>query len=154
MKQALIVILALFYLILGFELSFNLHYCQGQLVDVNLKGHEASCCCKKDVCSSEPVNNDCCGDQSIMFKVDDWQVVSSVPLYEVTSTNSLACIPHNEEVLVTLNDVDVLSFNKAPPRQKPLWLLYHRLTYYSWISVVSSLEHCLCASEDELSIYL
>ncbi|MBK8501666.1 MAG: hypothetical protein IPL46_05370 [Saprospiraceae bacterium] len=128
LRQISTIILALFYLVISTGFTLNAHYCAGKMVDIQLFSQPEHCCSKAKSCHKDA--SKCCDDQSIVVQLDQWQLPSTLPLYQVdvivaptlTTTDSANVIQDQQE--------GPSSIVLPPPKSSDLWLLYHKLTLY------------------------
>ncbi len=129
MKQLVTIILAAFYFMVSSGLTIDMHFCDGKLVEVTFFDAEQNCCCASSVCDNDAIA-DCCGDETLLLQVDQWQIVSSIPAYETSAMLYVSMQDWDEKVLEVETEQVSYDSNKSPPPQTDLWLLYQNLTYY------------------------
>lgn len=123
------VAMAMFYLVISAGFTLHAHYCGGKLVDLEMFSKPDHCCSKATACHKD--NTKCCDDETIVIQLEEWQVASNLPVYEITSVDMI--LPVKPELIAPLEvpQTEFISTKPPPTRSEPLWLLYHRLTYYS-----------------------
>jgi hypothetical protein len=127
MKRFLATILSIFYLTLSSSAAISIHYCKGELENININSHSETCCC-----GEVEISNSCCNvDELILELTIDQQIVSISNI-----------VPEN---LVLVNDfnfgLDTLqkseieesvieNYNLPPPKLEAIWITNCSLTYY------------------------
>jgi hypothetical protein len=120
--------LAVFYLVINAGFTLNAHYCAGKMVEIEVFSKPEQCCTKSQSCHQEDPK--CCDDESILVQLDEWQLPSTLPLYQVKVIFS-QIIPTTTRVEFIDNQTELnASIEPPPPKATDLWLLYHKLTYY------------------------
>lgn len=127
-RQIFVILLASFYLVISTGFTVNAHFCAGKMVDVEVFSKPEHCCSKNQSCHQEDPK--CCDDESILVQLDQWQLPSTLPVYQVdvimdgtVPVKILENSCHDQQEVI-------FSINLPPPKPNDLWLLYHRLTYY------------------------
>jgi hypothetical protein len=130
MKRIAVIFFALFYLLVTTGLTLDVHYCGGKVVDIEVLGNADHCCSKVKTSCHKQEKNKCCKDETVVVQLDQWQIVSSLSSLEVIPVVVANFLPSTQ-----IRDLPTASLHQSfydlpPPKQQPLWLLYHSLTYY------------------------
>ena len=83
MKNFLITILLLLYLIPTFGVNVNVHYCGGEFASLTFGTSEKNKC----ACGSKKMKKDCCEDKTFSYEVDDEQ--AKIQESVLTFTNAI-----------------------------------------------------------------
>lgn len=121
--------MAMFYLVISAGFTLHAHYCGGKLVDLEMFSKPDHCCSKATSCHKE--NTKCCGDETIVIQLEEWQVASNLPVYDITLVDIIHPVDPELNTPIQLPQSEFISTKPPPPRSEPLWLLYQQLTYYS-----------------------
>ncbi|MCB9235672.1 MAG: hypothetical protein H6581_28760 [Bacteroidia bacterium] len=126
MKNASIILLTAFYLLLSVGVNVNVHYCGGKLSEISLV--ETPTCC----CGEMGMRKGCCSDQNFQMQLDTDHQIS--PQFQMDLGPMVACIFENEvgeaAVLPTRPDAKPFGFDLPPPPNAPAYLLHCSFTFY------------------------
>ena len=129
MKRIVTILFLVFYLMISFGLTINLHYCGGQLESVHFFGNMKTCCC-----GVEEMNNSCCENQTIHFQLNKEQRIGQdIRIQLVSSIDLLVQDLFSEFVLCYKSEKNnsIIQFDLPPPKKQPTWLINCSLTYYA-----------------------
>ena len=127
MKKILTTILTVFYLVLSSSTAISIHYCEGELENVNLNSNIESCCCGDNV-----ISNSCCLVKELKLEIDIDQL--EVSLRNIVPENSILITELNfgNGILkeIEINEILVENYKIPPPKLEAIWITNCSLTYY------------------------
>ena len=136
MKQFSAIFISFIYLTFSIGLLVNLHYCQGEIEEIDLIVENTSCCNETTSCCSdtlEDVEDQCCSEIQHYY-----QVIPEILVKEQTKL----VLPLSEFILVQKNlfgsqpepyHNSLLSESYVDPPEahnEPLWVVHCALTFY------------------------
>lgn len=127
MKKAAF-LFAIFYLLNVVGYGLEVHYCLGQVSDINYAFLDTSCAC--DLAHSGKINSSCCNEESFFVQLEDEHQSSST--IEVQTPIPMEVIQF--EKLVNI-DLEIISVNrealKSPPLPIDRVVQFHSFIFYS-----------------------
>ncbi|MDP4663561.1 MAG: hypothetical protein NWS74_07845 [Salibacteraceae bacterium] len=118
---------AMFYLLNVVGYGLEVHYCLGQVSDINYAFLDTSCAC--DAAHSERISSSCCNEESFFVQLEDEHQSSSN--IEVQSPMPMEVV--KLEKLVSI-DLEVISLNwealKSPPLPIDRVVQFHSFIFY------------------------
>jgi len=138
MSRVLVLLFTSLYVLISSGMVVSLHYCKGELEEVQLGDAEMACCAmmeKEMSCCklAEPTPaEDCCDDELVMVQLSDVQQPAPQFRILLPTLDTAAPIATNE---FALNLVAAKHFfphwlEPPPPNPQPIWLLHHSMTLY------------------------
>ncbi len=125
MKTLTLILLSGFYALSSAGFTVNLHYCLGELEEIELFGHGKDCCCGMD-----DVMSGCCDDDTYALSSEEDQLPSNI-IFDFVQGLFVAheFIEHHEIVFTEITNVSFFA-DLPPPNNLPIWLVNCNLTYY------------------------
>lgn len=117
MKKFIVTILALIYLTATTGATVHLHYCMGELVELNLSPSETGKCGKCGMDKAPDVDNGCCKDEQNQVKVENDHYKSDVAFKAMDFVTFLLPISYTQIppiILISTGEENLRSH--APPR--------------------------------------
>lgn len=126
MKQFLVFILAFLYLGSSAGAMVHLHYCKGELVDVQVGEKEKKSCsgCKSEKKKSKPCMKNCCKDEHRMMKIEKDHQQSGDTQFKFVQSFSYTCTYSFFEIppFFAGSEDYQLPFTHGPPLPGPVLL--------------------------------
>ena len=120
-------LLAIFYLLNVVGYGLEVHYCLGQVSDINYAFLDTTCVC--DAAHSEGISSSCCNEESFFVQLEDEHQSSSN--IEVQTPIPMEVV--QLEKLVNI-DLEVISINrealKSPPLPIDRVVQFHSFIFY------------------------
>ena len=130
MKKGVLILFASFYLLVSTGLTLDVHYCGGQLVDVEVLGTPDHCCSEVKKSCHKKDENKCCNDETVLVQLDQWQIISNISTLDVGPAHVPKINRDYEQIEVFKESQHDVFKDLPPPKVQPLWLLYRSLTFY------------------------
>ncbi|MCG8410709.1 MAG: hypothetical protein MI739_05425 [Bacteroidales bacterium] len=125
MKRVLGVILSVIYFLLSTSAAISMHYCRGELKNIDFYSQINVCCCDQDT------PNACCENDTFVLKLETDQncvsenrILPKQVVLSIIQGNNIEIITEAEHSN-TYYPIVVL-----PPKLEPIWLLNCSLTFY------------------------
>lgn len=127
MKKAAF-LFAIFYLLNVVGYGLEVHYCLGQVSDINYAFLDTSCAC--DMAHSGKISSNCCNEESFFVQLEEEHQSSST--IEVQTPIPMEVIQFEKLVNV---DLEVISLNrealKSPPLPIDRVVQFHSFIFYA-----------------------
>lgn len=128
MKKAAI-LLALFYLLNAVGYGLEVHYCLGEVADINYVFLDTSCACEDN--HIEISRSNCCNEESFFNQLDDeHQAAASDFSVKAPVAQHIFCLNDIQNVLFQEIKLPIQSL-RAPPEPIERILLYHTFILYA-----------------------
>lgn len=126
MKKLSIIAFAGFYFLASVGIAVNIHYCMGQIGNINLYAEAGSCCC-----GDEEMEDECCDDSSFFYQIDQDQKVNK-PVRTSGSDLFAFCYFLTYQSALVGSETSQVDHLQTDPflYKQPAWLLNCSLTYY------------------------
>ncbi|MEQ8554680.1 MAG: hypothetical protein RIC06_22850 [Cyclobacteriaceae bacterium] len=126
MRKISSIFFILFYSLIATGFSVNLHYCLGELADIEVYGNSNICCCGEEADMSG-----CCDNETVVLETAEDQIPTANNI-EITQFTTIV------EVLFDLSDPLFIQNKQAitragglsPPGSRPIWLVNCKLILY------------------------
>lgn len=128
LRNTAILTWAMLYLVISTGFTLNAHYCGGEIVDVEVFSKPDDCCSATGACHKDAKS--CCDDETIVIQLEQWQISSTLPSYQIVWVEPTYRTFDAEIKSSQVSERFDISSEPPPLRPDPLWILYHRLTYY------------------------
>lgn len=119
------------YGILSVGVQLHMHYCCGELADVNIFSTQTCASQESDAQNCCQMTSNCCTYESLSFKLDDSHNPTYFTLPLLPTTQNLTIeMPCHEFVSIELGGNLSFEFHH-PPADKAIFLLNHALILYA-----------------------
>ncbi len=121
------------YLLFSIGINVSIHFCGGEIVSFKLFKKAESCVCKmpkKEVSKNVDDNNNCCNNETKVFKTDDNLKSHFSPKfknvsYAIWQIAPLFFITHENKFISWVNSsFNTFFYKKIPPPKTSFWLLF------------------------------
>jgi hypothetical protein len=108
-------------------ISVSIHYCQGEIEDINLMSQTSGCCCGDDEMADE-----CCSNENLIIQFDSDEQLKSVTTYSFKHVEILT----TEQEIFSQDPTDVektefYTYTDSPPLEnQKIWILNNTFTFY------------------------
>lgn len=119
---------AIFYLLNVVGYGLEVHYCLGQIADINYAFLDTSCAC--DSAHTESITTSCCDEESFFVQLEDeHQSASSSTVYQPVLIEVQSVIKTEISESIESDSKGWVLAN-APPKPKDLVLELHSFVFY------------------------
>ncbi len=133
MKKALSILISLIYFILTVGISFNIHYCKGEIKSISVIVEDTDCCCEDEnnvVCN---ITDDCCDDEEYLLQFSSNNQLVSINNISFEQNFSIL---NNKltHINIFLDDIDLIIPNNLeflPPKIEHKYIKNCSLIFYA-----------------------
>ena len=124
MKKGLAIFLSIIYLIVVSGITFQLHYCGGELASIKIGMSDGNHSCP---CGSKKMKKGCCQNQFVYVKVNADQKNSTTPIIPTDSAKNIAIqLPSFELNYTALKFAfSTINYHSPPPRSGNPLLIFN-----------------------------
>ena len=127
MKRFIATILSIFYLVLSSSAAISVHYCEGEIENININSYTETCCC-----GEVEISNSCCNVDELILELNiDQQIVTlnEIVLESIILVNNFI-IGFNFLSESDIKEKPIENYKIPPPKQEAIWITNCSLTYY------------------------
>ena len=133
MKKTLSILSSLIYFTLTIGISFNVHYCKGEVKSISVFEKDTDCCCNDENAIMCSMKNNCCNDEEYLFQFYSDNQLASINSFSFDQYKLIL----NEKLVniePILEDIDLITSNNSdfpPPKIEHRYIQNCSLLFYA-----------------------